>query len=427
MKRVLSVVLCLVFLLSLAACKKDQNGRSEDSLLSDYERADSVPEFDFTSGEIEVTEEYMTWAEGMSEFSFSLLSEVSGDENVVVSPLSLANVLALLANGAEGTTLKELRRTIAGVDLDLINASQYYINSRLTAFNTASAYFKSSDSLWLDDSFDVKASFLQSVVNFYNAEVMRVDMAGKDTVNKINEWISHSTDGKITDMLDSVDPSALAVLINAVLMNDEWTTPYSENQLSDAVFHGTQGDKTASFMISQEHYISTAYAQGFVKGFKNLPLKFAAIMPVEDMTAEEFAENLTGARWQALLASQQATTFCTASMPEFEIYTESNLADTLKALGIEKIFDANKADFSNLSNTGKPYVSKVDQDAFIKVGPLGAKAGAATAAVIMYGSESDEDTQTMPRLTFDKPFIFVIYDNESGVPVFTGIVNNTEK
>lgn len=426
MKRILSVILCVVFVLSFAACKKDENGRSEHSLLGDYERSDSVPEFDFTSGEVEVTEEYMTWAEGVASFSFSLLSEVAGDENVVISPLSVANVMAVLANGAEGTTLKELRQTLAGVDLDLINASLYYLNSRLSAFNTDSAYFKTADSLWFDDSFDVKASFLQAVANFYDAEVMRVAMADRAVVDKMNEWISDNTDGEITDAVGDIDPSSLAVAVNAVIMNDEWVTAYTEAQMSEGVFHGKEGDKTASYMTSKEHYISTAYAKGFVKGFKNLPLKFAAIMPTDDMSAEEFAEKLTVARWQALLDSQQATSFCVAKLPEFDMYTKSNLTDTLKALGIEKAFDADKADFSNLSNTGEPYISKVTQDAFIKVGPLGAKAGSATVALVAPGAAKPGEVE-IPQLTFDKPFVFVIYDNESGVPVFMGIVNNTGK
>lgn len=426
MKRILSVVLCLIFILSFAACKKDESGRSEDSLLGDYERSDSVPEFDFTSGEVEVTEEYMNWAQGSMSFAFSLLSQVStGDENVVVSPLSLTNVMAVLANGTDGTTLKELRQTLAGTNLDLINASLYYLNSRLTAFNSDSAYFKSADSLWFDDSFDVKASFLQAVANFYDAEVMRVSMGDGDTVQKINDWIADNTDSEITNAVDAIDPSTLAVAVNAAIMNDEWANQYSETQVSEGVFHSAEGDKTASFMTSQEHYISTAYAEGFVKGFKNLPLKFAAIMPKDDISAEEFAKNLTGARWQALLDSQQATAFCTASLPEFEMYTKLNLTDTLKVLGIEKIFDAKKADFSNLSNTGNPYISKVTQDAFIKVGPLGAKAGSATVALMIAGSAPNSEIVEIPHLTFDKPFIFVIYDNESGVPVFTGIVNNT--
>lgn len=422
MKRFVCALMCVVIIFSLFACSKGES-RSEHSLLDGYEKAENITEYNFVSGEDILPEGYENYAKGAAGFAFSLLAQgAQQGKNIVISPYSVSNALLLLANGSAGKTQKELLTTLAGVNMDTVNASVHYLNSRLTAFNGEDSKFVSAESLWLNDSFDVKNTFLQTSVNYYDAEVMRLDLSDSGAADEINGWISDSTDGEITDLIDDIGADTLAMIVNAVLMQDSWATPYTELQLKEGTFHGTSGDTTATYMNSTESYISTTYAEGFVKGFENLPLKFAAIIPSEDISVEEFVQGLTATRWQALLDSQTATDFCSASMPQFEVEYKNDLCDMLKALGVNAVFDANSADFSLLSNTGSPYVSKVTHEAFITVGPLGAKAGAATSAEVKFTSAPDEEP--MPEVTLDRPFVFVIYDNESGIPVFTGIINN---
>ncbi len=424
MKRFLSIIICVLMVLMLVACNKEDSGRSEYSLLGEYTKSDSVPEYNFMSGEYTMPTNFESYLKGSMDFSFGLLSSASEDGgNTVVSPLSVSNVLSLLLNGADNTTEKEIRQTIAGVNTDTINLCSNYVNSRLNAFGGEDAVFKSADSVWFDDSFDVKAAFLQTAVNYYNADVMRMDLQSDGAASEINEWIKDYTDGEISDMVESLDENSLMVLVNAVLMQDEWATAYDESQLKDGVFHSSEGDTDVTFMNSLEHYISSSYAQGFIKGFKNLPLKFVALLPEGDVSVEEFAQNFTSARWQEIMASQQATTFCSASLPEFKVNFEAELTDVLKSMGINRAFDPAKADFSQLSNMSKPFVSEVKHSAFIEIGPQGAKAGAATVAE-MKDSSALVDVK---EVKLDRPFMFVICDNESGLPVFVGIVNNVTK
>lgn len=417
MKRIISFLLVLIIGVSLCACKKESN-----SLRGDYERGEDIPVYDFTGGEVSAPESYEDFTKGTMEFAFKLLSAVADDEsNTVISPLSAATALSVLANGAGDSTRKQLRNAVCdGEDISVINLGNYYLNSRLSAFNTKESYLTSANSLWLNDSFDVKSAFLQSAVNYYDTEVSRILLSeGEDTINK---WISDNTDGEITDAVDDISEDALAIIVNAILFDDEWATPYEEYDISQGVFHGSKGDGDVSYMTSREYYLETSYAKGFTKGFANLPLKFAAIMPVGDTDMDAFAENFSGTRWQALLDSQQSTGFCNASVPEFELKMKTDLKAPLQEMGITEIFSEEKADFSSLSNSGRVYISKVSQDAFVKINSRGAKAGAAT--IIIQGDITSAPSEEIKELKFDRPFIFVIYDNESGIPVFTGVVNN---
>ena len=423
MKKILCFIIAIVSVLSLCACA----GRG-DSALKGYERSENIPQYDYMSGEDTKPENYDKYTAGSMDFAFALLRETASldeSENTLVSPVSLATALSLLSNGTSDSTRKELRNALAGgLDVEYINSGNHYLSGRLTALNTEESKFTTANALWLNDTFDVKSAFLQTAVNYYDTDVQRTLFSEGDIVKKVNNWISDNTDGEITDMVDSVDVTSPMILVNAVLLDDEWATPYPDESVSDGKFHGAKGDETVPFMTSTEQYMSTSYAQGMSKGFKNLPLRFAALLPAEDMKIEEFVQGLTGAKWQALLDSLESPSFCNATLPEFELYTKNDLKSPLEAMGVKKIFDAEKADFSALSNTGKVSVSDVIQDAFVKIGPKNVKAGAATVIGTDGASPVESD---FPKLVFDRPFVFVIYDNESGIPVFTGVVNDIAK
>lgn len=423
MKRVICIIMAFVLVLSLCACTDSSGISDNENLLTDFKRSEDVPAYNFTSGEEIIPEDYAKYTEGATDFAVKLLAENAKEgENLVISPLSVSSVMSVLANGASDKTRTQLRNALAaGADTDLINTCSHYLSSRLTAFNSEEGYFKTANSLWFNDTFDVKSSFLQTTANYYDAGVFRIPFAEGSAADKVNGWVAENTEGEIEKVIDGIDVDSAALVINTALLNDAWATPYHSTQTG--TFHGANGDTQAEFMSSVEYYISTSYGEGFVKGFENVPCKFAALLPAEGEDVTEFVKNLTANRLTALLESQSPMERCVASLPEFSIETRLELADSLRALGIENAFDRDKADFSNLSNSGRVYIDKVTQDAFIEIGPQGAKAGAATVADIKY-SLSENPELPEKELSFDRPFVFVIYDNESNIPVFMGIVNN---
>lgn len=423
MKRIICLIMALVLAISLCACG---GGLSDgENLTKGFKRSESIAEYNFVSGEDIMPEDYEQYISGATDFAVKLLAESAQEgENLVVSPVSVSEALSVLANGAADKTRTELRNVLAsGASIDLINICSHYLNSRLTAFNSEDGYFRTANSLWFNDTFDVKSAFLQTSVNYYDTGLFRIPFAEEDAVEKINGWVSENTDGEIENVLDTIDENAKALIVNAVVLSDAWTTPYKDTQVSEGVFHGAKGDAQTEFMTSVEYYISSSYAQGFVKGFENIPCKFAAILPNEDTDITEFVNNLTGNRLTALLESQAPMETCVASLPEFSISSDLDLADSLQAVGINRAFDYATADFSSLSNTGQVYINKITQDAFIEVGPQGAKAGAATVVELTDSLAATEETPEK-ELVFDRPFVFVIYDNESNIPVFMGVVNN---
>ena len=111
------------------------------------------------------------------------------------------------------------------------------------------------------------------------------------------------------------------------------------------------------------------------------------------------------------------------TLPRFKIESEFDLVEPLKQLGMTDMFGS-KADFSGMTGgTNKGlYVSEAVQKAFVVVNEEGTEAAAATGITIVGRSMSYSK-----QFTCDRPFMFLIRDNLSGIILFSGHVNDPSK
>lgn len=413
MKAIGCVMIALICL-ALCCCQS-----KSPSLTSDYKRSGDMPVYDFYAEESGRPESYDKFAKAYSDFAAKMLINANTNENGIYSPYSLYTAMALTANGSAGKTLQNMEN-VMGDPLRIadINLNHHYLSSRLKALNNDGGKLTSANSLWINDSFSVKSQYLQTVVNYYDAEVFRTKLA-ENGVSEINSWISKNTAGEIKDMISSLNETTQAVLVNALLFDDEWVTPYNEAALSEGTFNGTKGSEDADFMTSNEMFISSADAKGFIKSYKNTPCKFVAILPNEDVSLEEYISSLSGQKLDALLNSQSGLNRCFATIPQFELRTKLSLKSALQSMGMDSVFSED-ANFSALTMNEGLCVSDVLQESFIKVTPQGTKAGSATA-VIMDSAAIDTDFE---ELIFNRPFLFMIVENEYNLPLFIGTVNS---
>ncbi|MDO4420141.1 MAG: serpin family protein [Ruminococcus sp.] len=417
MKR-FKVLLCFILsalCTTLCCCTPESQ-----SLTAGYSRSDAVPEYNFYSDEEITPENYAEFAESYMDFSASLLVNASEDESCVLSPLSLYTALCMTSNGASGKTLKELERVL-GQDLSIseINTFIHYLNSRVKALNNEDGYVNTTNSLWLRDEYSVKSQFLQTIVNYYDAEVFRENL-DSDGAHKINSWINKNTEGEIKDMVANLSADTAAVLINTLLFNDQWVTPYGSENISSGVFYGTKGEEQADFMTSNEMLLEANDAKGFVKSYKNTPCKFVAILPNEDISLEEYVSSLSGAKLEKLFESASGVSRCEAHIPQFELRTKLSLTDIVKSMGAELMLSG-EANFDSLTMSEGLFVSDLLQESFLKLTPEGTEAGSASAVVMKDSASPSEGFET---LTFNRPFLFMVVENEYSLPLFIGTVQN---
>ena len=177
-------------------------------------------------------------------------------------------------------------------------------------------------------------------------------------------------------------------------------------------------------MYSAEHlYLDDGKAIGFIKPYRN-GYSFVALLPNEDISLSDYAASMTGKSFADTIKNAEDVPV-EAAMPKFSYDYDIEMSGALKALGMSLPFDAAEADFSALgsSDSGNIFISRVLHKAYIAVDEKGTKAGAATAVETNLMS----DTVGIYRVTLDRPFVYAIIDDATGLPVFIGTVTDIGK
>jgi serpin B len=126
--------------------------------------------------------------------------------------------------------------------------------------------------------------------------------------------------------------------------------------------------------------------------------------------------------WMAALKEE----WIALSLPKFEINPSESLSlgNDLKALGMPLAFDRDRANFTGIANPPHPadrlVIAKVYHKGFVRVDEEGTEAAAASA---IGGMRAGAAAGGGPRpVRVDRPFLFLIRDNASGLVVFLGRV-----
>ncbi len=411
-KRITTLVLALVLLLSLPGC-----GVRAQELTADFEPQVMDTTTDLTAG-----------GEAVTDFALSLLREErSGSVSVLLSPVSILNALGMVANGASGTTLKQIE-TATGMSLHQLNDFLYTYRMSLPA-DSKTCKAALANSAWLRDTFRVEDAFLRSCVNYYSAEVYRSAFDG-GLVTDLNRWVSKKTDGMISDLLEK-EPGAqtMLYLVNAACFDAKWETPYTkENVRTDGIFTAASGKRqTADYLDSHETiYLSGNNVSGFLKPYDGGKYAFVALVPDEGVTLADYLRTLTGEHLYQLITDHHYADV-QASIPKFTARSELELEEPLRAAGISDLFDVSAADLRGLGsapNGNTLYVNSVLHKTYLELDENGTKAAAATSLDVNGGAAPpSEDVKTV---TLDRPFLYMVVDTHACVPLFMGTVTSME-
>lgn len=108
------------------------------------------------------------------------------------------------------------------------------------------------------------------------------------------------------------------------------------------------------------------------------------------------------------------------SLPKFDIASQTELVEQLRALGVTDVFEMGTADFSPiLAEKDGGYVDEVKHAARVAVDEDGVTAAAFT---VIFRTGAGMTTEDEMDFVLDRPFAFVI-ESQDGLPLFAGIVN----
>ncbi|MFT3952021.1 MAG: serpin family protein [Oscillospiraceae bacterium] len=242
---------------------------------------------------------------GMYDFTASLFRESTkqGDKNknLLLSPASALMALGMTENGAQGQTAEQMAQALCGMSAEQLNPYLGELVSRWSGgqLNTA-------NSIWFkdDDSLKVKDSFLQTNADYFGADAYAAPFNDR-TLKDINNWVSNHTDRQIKKALDEIPEDAALYLVNTILFDAKWESPYEKSDVHDATFTAADGsEQTAEFMYASDDYVGYLQDEntvGFCRNYEDGKYSFAALLPAEGVALSDYINGLTGEKLREAL------------------------------------------------------------------------------------------------------------------------------
>ena len=187
---------------------------------------------------------------------------------------------------------------------------------------------------------------------------------------------------------------------SAIIAMPEFKT---SSPLNDSLTLDNGGDYMAALSICREAVI-------------------AGLSPLASTTSNT-NDGLAGLPWQRIESPKMYGIHL--YLPRFEIEYEINLNNALTAAGVGAIFQY--GDLTNMTAAGDMEVSEVIQKLYVKVDEAGTEAAAVTAAFLGPGCCAGPPPRPELTVRFEKPFVFAIVHEESGIVLFIGEVYKPEE
>jgi serpin B len=352
---------------------------------------------------------------------FNQLVKQSPQNNIFISPASIAMALSMVYNGADGSTQTAMRNVLnyQGLSLNTINNSSAALISSLKKPDTK-VTLSIANSVWLKQGVSVNKSFLNTTQNDYQAKATTLNFNSPSAPTTINNWVSGATDGKITSIVNNIPSSEIMYLINAVYFNGAWHTKFDPSQTQNSPFTTGRSSQIQTPLMSQSgtyNYYSDNSVQAIQLPYgKNQRISMNVYLPT-DMTT--FLQNLSYNQL-ATIDSKYTKQQGTILLPKFTLTYSQNLNDTLQALGMGVAFNPNgAANFDGIARN--VHISDVEHKTYIDVDEQGTVAAAATSVGVT------TDSSEVPNgfyMEVNKPFLLTIQDSSTKEVLFVGVVQN---
>src|SRR5688500_13665048 len=368
-------------------------------------------------------------SKALEAFAADLYGELANEPgNLVFSPYSVAAALAMTRAGAAGETARQmdevLHADIAG-DLDeAMNALDRALARRPGSYTFGSATvpleLETANQLWGQQGVECGQEFLDRLAAYYGAGMRIVDYvnATEDARETINEWVAERTHDRIPELIekDVLNAYTRLVLTNAIYLNAKWQREFAPAQAS--AFHRLDGSTTQVPLMRRSGY--GGYARGAAHHVVELSYVGGLWMLLIVPDAGSFGvveQSFGDAEDLGVLTRALRPMHVNLGLPRFEIRSAVKLVPALRALGMPIAF-TEQADFSKMSPRVPMLIQDVVHQGFIAVDEQGTEAAAATAVV---GGATCGPSEWVD-LTVDRPFLFLIRDDETGAILFMGRV-----
>jgi len=362
----------------------------------------------------------------------SLVQNDDYDSNVVLSPMSIHFALSMLQRGAHGTTKQKIRKFMnlneELEDVDIDTANRILLKTYASKAKQFNESVELANLLVVDEELDINEVFVKKLEEFYFSNIKEVDFSQpEESARLINNWVANKTENLIKEFLspDAISDDSRLVLLNAIYFKANWMKSFNKFDTSSQVFDINQEKQLNVDMMYQQETFSFAENDKLDCQVLDLPYEdenFSMLIFLPNQSGSEplnrIIKNLEYRDITRILKDMKEKVM-SVSLPKFTVGYKSQLRDTLMNLGMTHVFE--NADFSGIA---QEYLeaNAFLHEAKVEVYEAGSEASGVTG--ISLGIRSGVSAK---EFNANRPFVFMIIDKESEVPLFVGkIVHPTE-
>jgi len=380
----------------------------------------------------EVTSTPKTGADLFNKVASTMLKHLEEKGNLVISSVSLGTAMGMVYLGAKGDTEKQLKSSLYSSTSKENVAKGWQQVSKLFD-NAKGVTIAGVNRIYIDSSLNLLPEYEAKLKKYYEVTAIakqNFSTSAEQARETINTYVANETRNMIKDLLEEVDPSTKAILINAFYFKGVWSKKFDPNNTKEADFHvnNKKSVKVQMMYLKSKFRYSVLEEEGAVA--LELPYQgdvwaMVIILPdagkdILEIEKKVYEKNI----WGDVMFKGQSSVPRHAEvwLPRFKTANRLDMKETLIRMGNKHLFGAS-ADLSGMTNQTDLSLSQVVQECIIEVNEEGTEAAAATAA-----QASSRMTPIIRPIKIDRPFIFGLMEKSTGLLEYSGrIVDPTKK
>lgn len=333
-------------------------------------------------------------------------------KGTAVSGFSLLYTLLLLITSLSDIPARQAILQQLDINAESI-AGMMAILERLQPLESAAALFLNPTFAFNDELTAVQDRLLNATLHTMHG------------VEDVNEWVEQATKGKIPKILEELSPDEIMVLVSALHFKANWTIPFTESLTEPAPFTpigAAPHDVSMMHMVHSLPVFRGEHVTGVVLDYDDAP-SISAVIGLPNVVGEQgLRDALNETIANDFFNGQNERV--DLKLPRFRVETGIDCMDTLRTLGLDTLID-DPFPVAAIVDEPQCTVSQAVQKVFLEVNEWGTEAAGATAIAMCRGMPTIQSDPI--ELTFDRPFVFSLVDNETGLQLFTAVISNIEE
>lgn len=362
---------------------------------------------------------------GAKLFAARLAEQARG--NTIVSPLSLAAALHMVASGARGKTERAFREALGlgtGPTAQAGKALGDFTQGLLR--EDPKLILRSTSGIWLAHGIEPQPAYVEAQRAAFRARIESRDFSRPETLDEINGWFSEQTQRMIPKMLAELPANSAMVIANALYFKAQWQEPFDAKQTSPGPFR-VAGKEAVGVALMHRRGAMLAYRESEAYQAVRLPFaggmfEMVVALPRTGLNGLDWAKGLGRKGWSELLdKAGYEKRAGELGLPRVKLASAGEMRPALERIGLREMF-APDADFTGLAKT-RVHPDRVIHRTVLQWDEEGAEAAAATAVVGVRAMSPRTGPEPF-RMVVDRPFVLALCHVESGTTVLLGFVND---